>query len=151
MMDRIRKIITHNLLCLKLIRPDIEAVICNKIYRRLCLLYKDLAACDHASDQPYDIKTVKLNLIISKFQLIQGEKIFNHDIHLSRFVHNDVTVKFPALRVVIDPLFQPFCISLDQSDRSLKLMRDIPQEFISHILDLFLLLNILLKLIIRAL
>ena len=77
------------------------------------LLDQDLTALDHTLDQFGDIKTFEYNFIISKLKLIQRQKILDHEIHLGSFIHNHITIKLPAFRIITDAFFQSFCISLD--------------------------------------
>ena len=41
------------------------------------------------------------------------QKILDHEIHLGSFIHNHITIKLPAFRIITDAFFQSFCISLD--------------------------------------
>ena len=119
MVDRIRKIISYNLLCFKLIRPHTDTFIGNKTDLCPCLLNKDLTACNYPLYKAHDIKPLKLYFIRAEFQLIQRQKIFHHHIHFRRFVYDHITVKFAAFGIFADSFFQPFRIPLDKGDRRL--------------------------------
>ena len=151
MMDGVGKIIPYHLLCLELIRPHKDRTVGNKINLRLRLTDKDIAACDHALHQSHNVKSFKFYFIITELQLIQSQQILHHLIHLSSFIHDHITVEFPAFRIVIHSFFQAFRIPLDQSQRSFQLMRYISQKFIAHIFYFFFLFNILFQLVIGAL
>ena len=113
MVDRIGEIIADHLLCFELICPHINRTLTDKINLRIGLLDQDLTALDHTLDQFGDIKTFEYNFIISKLKLIQSQKILDHEIHLGSFIHNHITIKLPAFRIITDAFFQSFCISLD--------------------------------------
>ena len=83
--------------------------------------------------------------------MVERQQLFHHIVHFGRLVHNDITVKFPALRIVIDTLLQALRIALDQSDGRLQLIGYIGEKFLTHLSNLFLLLNVLLQLIVGGL
>ena len=119
MMEGIAHIVAYYLLCLEFIRPHIHWLLLPEDDLCLRLLGKDLHALDNASYKFRQIKPLEHDVFIAKLQLIQRQQILNHLVHLRRFIHDDVTVEFPAFRVFIDSFPQPFRISLDQGDRRL--------------------------------
>ena len=151
MVDGVRQIISDHLFCLKFIRPHIQFLIRHKINRCARLLSQDLTACDHAAHQAYDVKPLELHLIRTEFQLIEGQEILHHMVHLVCFIHDHIAVELAALRILIDPFLQSFRIPLDQGNRRFQLVGYISEEFIAHLFDLFFLLDIHLQFVIRAL
>ena len=150
MVQGITDIISYDLLCFKLITPNRNRLSHDTINVYALLLNEDLARLQYPFDKLYNVKTFKGYLFIPKFQLIQSQKIPYHLIHFIGFIHDHIAIKSSALRIIADSFFQSFRIALNQSDRRFQFMRNIAKKFRTHLLQLFLLFNILLQLIIGA-
>ena len=148
MIQCITGIVRYNFFNLEFICPHINRFISIETYFCFFLLNHNIHRLQDTSDHTDNIKTFYCHLIPSGFQLIQSEKITDKLVHLTGFIHNDITVKLPALRIFGNIFFQTFCIALYQCDRRLQLMRYIIQELLSHLIDPFFVLNIFLELII---
>ena len=151
MMKGIAHIIANDLFNLEFICPHIDFLRLMEYYLRLLLLRQYIHALKNPPDDFRQVKPLKLNLIRSEFQLVQGQKILHHTVHFIRLIHDHIAVKFHALFITGNAFFQSFRISLDQCDRRLKLVRHISHKIISHLLQLLFSLNIFLQLIICAL
>ena len=142
-MNGIGQIIGKYLRHLECIRPYVDRCILRLGETYILLFQQDLVRCYDPPDLFHHIKTDDLQRLISEFQFIQIQEFHNKGIHLCRFIRDHITVKLPALRIIIDGILQSLGISLDQGKRSLQLMGHMGQEFRTHLLDPFLLLNIL--------
>ena len=78
-------------------------------------------------------------------KLIQSQQFFHHTVHFIRFVNDNFTIKFTAFCIIINTLLQSFRITLDQCQRCLQLMGHVRQKFFSHLINLYLFLNIILQ------
>ena len=119
MIQRITCIIRYNFFNLEFICPYINRLISIEAYFRFFLLDHDIHRLQDTTDYAHNIKALYRHLIPSGFQLIQSEKITDKFVHLTGFIHNDITVKFPALQIFGNIFFQTFCITLYQRDRCL--------------------------------
>ncbi|GFI49595.1 hypothetical protein IMSAGC020_00795 [Lachnospiraceae bacterium] len=151
MVERIADIITYHLFHLELVRPHIDRLLLPEDHMDPLLLRKNLHTLQDAPYKLRQIEPLKHNVLIPEFQLIQGQQVLHHLIHLRGLVYDHVTVEFPALLIIADTFPQTFRISLDQRNRRFKLMRNISQKLIAHLLKLFLLFNIFFQPVIGAL
>ena len=71
-----------------------------KYYTHILLSRSYFIGICYRSNKLINIKSLHLRLIISEFNLIKCKKPLNHCIHLVCLVHNNITVKFHALRII---------------------------------------------------
>src|SRR5699024_11003066 len=118
----IADIIADYLLNLKLISPHIHWLGRIHLDLHFFLLCKYLHTLYDARNQTRNVDSLKLSLVLSKFQLIECQEIFYHAVHLIGLINDDITVKVHTLRIVRDTVFESFRISLNESYRSLQLV-----------------------------
>ena len=130
MVDRIADIISQHLLCLKFICPYID-----------CLLHfsgspspRPAGSKSHsfAALRGLSLPDQILSWTIRHLRIptdLMSAEFFYHLVHLIGLIDDDVTVKFHALRIIMDPFFQSFCITLDQCNWRLQLMGYISDKF----------------------
>ena len=148
MIDRIGKIIHKDLFRLKLISPDIHGRIIFHTDLYSILFCQDIRRLQIVADQGRDVKTLHGNHIVSEFQLIQSQQFLHHGIHPAGLIHDYLTVKTPALRIVVYALQKPLRITLYQCNGRLQLMGYICQKLSAHLVNFFLPLNVPLQCIV---
>ena len=117
MVDCIGKIVHQDFFDLEFIAPDIDLLRLIHMDGNAVLLRKKICGLQIIVHKCRDIKALHRNNIVAGFELVERQKLFDHVVHLRRFVHNDVAVKLPALRIGIDVLQKSLRIALDQCDR----------------------------------
>ena len=148
MVQCVGNIVGHHFLDLELISPHIYRIPLHKPQLHFFLGSQQLGRIHYAPDQLCNIKPFHGHLVIAEFQLVQGQKLLHHIVHLPCFINNHIAVKLSALRVIIDTFLESFRIPLDQSDGSLQFMGHIGEEFLPHFIYLGLFLDIFLQLIV---
>ena len=99
-------------------------------------------------NQPCKVKLLDDGLVISKLQGGQGKKLLYHLVHFSGLIHDHLAVIITTLRVLCHAFCKALRISLNQCNRRLKLMGYIGNKIPACLVNPYLFLNVLLKLII---